>query len=86
MIKDHIMAFQDCIDNLAIAHEDVYLRIFVQILEGEEESGFGVYMPIPSKHAKLSKALRIFIQSLEGEVRKWLWSVALHLYPTHLHV
>jgi hypothetical protein len=34
-IEDHDFALQYCIDNLVIDHEDVYLRIYVQSLEGD---------------------------------------------------
>eukprot|EP01018_Ginkgo_biloba_P001515 Gb_17820 [translate_table: standard] len=39
-VKDHMSALQDCIDNLAIDHKDVYLRMFVQSLEGDARKWF----------------------------------------------
>eukprot|EP01018_Ginkgo_biloba_P015769 Gb_38181 [translate_table: standard] len=39
-VDNHIYAFQDCVDNLPVDYEDVYMRIFVQILEGEARKWF----------------------------------------------
>jgi len=38
--KYHIVAFQDCTNNLAIEYEDVYMYIGVHSLEGDVEKWF----------------------------------------------
>ena len=37
---EHLDAFQNYMDDLNIQHEDVYLRLFVQSLEGEPRKSF----------------------------------------------
>ena len=37
---EHLDAFQNYMDDLNIQHEDVYMRLFVQYLEGEPRKSF----------------------------------------------
>eukprot|EP01018_Ginkgo_biloba_P034759 Gb_09446 [translate_table: standard] len=40
LAEDHMTAFQDFTDNLFIEHDDVYMRFFVQTLEGDVKKWF----------------------------------------------
>lgn len=42
-VEDHLDAFKNVVDNFYIEHEDVYMRLFVQYLDGDIQKLFRTF-------------------------------------------
>jgi hypothetical protein len=45
IVEEHLVSFYSYADNLKIENEDVWMRFFVQILDGEARKWFGGLTP-----------------------------------------
>jgi hypothetical protein len=65
-VEEHMGAFQDFIDNLFVEHDDVFMRLFIQTLEGDVRKWF---RGLPATSIGTWKALESTFMRQWGEKR-----------------